>query len=65
MDPMDETFTRAVDLLSRVAVALTNEELTRLLDMYCCRIAATEGEIVALLGEMNRRRSSLPPTQAT
>jgi hypothetical protein len=67
MDPMDETPpTRAVDLLSRVAAALTNQEITNLLDLYFRRMAAAEGEIVALLAEARRRRSPpAPPTQAT
>jgi hypothetical protein len=63
MDPMDETSTRAFDLLSRVAKALTNEEITRLLDLYFRRMAAAEGDIVALLGEARRRQSPpAPPT---
>ncbi len=62
---MDETPTPRGDLLFAVAAALTNEEIIKLLDVSFGRLAAAEGKLVVLLGEINRRRMSLPLTPPT
>jgi hypothetical protein len=62
---MVEPPTDASDMNAALAVARTNEEMIARLGWLFRRMAAVDGEIAVLLGEVSRRRASLPPTQPT
>jgi hypothetical protein len=62
---MDETLIQAADMNAALVVARSNKEIFERLNWLVRRATTAEEEILDLLRELNRRRSSLPPTQPT